>query len=111
MEQDQVQDHEHEDSGHQHGCSATSTAGSHTHSYNYPDLYWANTGLCGSNLNECDDEVGAKAHTSTSASVTVQTSCSTSTHSSDIGGVDSAARSGTETRPINMKVSYVMRCW
>ena len=57
------------------------------------------------------DQVQDHEHTSTSASVTVQTSCSTSSHSSDIGGVDSAARSGTETRPINMKVSYVMRCW
>ena len=114
VEDDQVQDHEHEDPGHQHDCSASSTAGSHNHVYNEPHYYKFGHGpICGSNNGECDQEVilTNEAHTTGSASVSVSTSCSTSSHSSGVGGVNSAARSGTETRPINMKVSYVMRCW
>ena len=136
VEDDQVQDHEHEDSGHQHDCSASSTAAPHDHDY----LQYNNKDQACAQSN-CGHIMHSRTITQTteSASVSVSTSCSTSflvfasvwtwaiiiskmihysalkakmkSHSSGIGGVDSAARSGTETRPINMKVSYVMRCW
>ena len=119
MEDDQIEDHQHEDSGHQHDCSASSSAGSHSHNYvrSTYDKVDAHGGpdavICASSYDECDQEIEDNGQTksTTSASVSVSTSCSTSSHSSGIGHVNSAARSGTETRPLNMKVSYVMRCW
>merc|ERR1712039_842772 len=97
----------------QHDCSASSTSVPHTHGFYRHYLKKADGQVCASMNNECDTEYyeDTSHQTSDEASASVSTSCSTSSHSSGIGGVDSAARSGTETRPINMKVSYVMRCW
>jgi len=113
MEDDQVQDHEHDDPGHQHSCSATSEAGSHHHSFNRYDLEFHTDHMDVSTVNNWAGNMKrtTKGATTGSASVSVSTSCSTSSHSSGIGGVNDSARSGSETRPINMKVSYVMRCW
>ena len=116
VEDDQVQDHEHEDSGHQHDCSAWSSGDGHQHAYHYSrangKLLHGST-ICGCDNWDCPDPDGTSydiGYTDSTA-VSVTTLCSTSAHSSGIGGVGTAARSGTETRPINMKVSYVMRCW
>ena len=113
MEDDQVQDHEHDDPGHQHSCSATSEAGSHHHSFDRYDLEFFTDHMDVSSVKNWagDMKRTTKGATTGSASVSVSTSCSTSSHSSGIGGVNKSARSGSETRPINMKVSYVMRCW
>ena len=109
VEDDQLQDHQHEDSGHQHDCSASSSAGSHHHSAHSVENECISNVMCGVNCGACHVKISAEE--TSSATVSVSTTCSTSSHSSGIGGVDSAFSRGTETRPINMKVSYVMRCW
>ena len=118
VESDQVQDHQHEDPGHQHGCSASSTASDHSH-----DLYYYGNGGGPSRSQYCvaeqlahncyqgSEHSTADFKTEPTQGLAVSTSCSTSSQSSSIGGVESSSRSGTETRPINMKVFYVMRCW
>jgi len=113
VESDQVQDHEHEDPGHNHGCDASSTTGNHYHDlYYYSSSAPSGTHFCtkGSYTSSHCYQHSGNWRTSIHAGGG-STSCSTSPHSASMGGVDSGARSGTETRPINMKVSYVMRCW
>jgi len=118
MEDDQVQDHEHEDHGHKHSCSASSSAADHHHTY-YKAVHSDDDDgeFCGagSSCQDTNDKLDYSSQYTNYASVSVSTSCSTTTHSSGMGGIKSngwnAARSGTETRPINMKVTYVMRCW
>ena len=107
VEEDQVQEHEHDDPGHSHGCSASSTAQPHAHNYND---YFTTTGgskaYGGSERSFQDYDRVTKATT-----IVVQTSCSTSSQTSGLGGVAAPSNSGTETRPRNMKVTYVIRCW
>merc|ERR1711934_1066555 len=113
VESDQVQDHQHEDPGHQHDCDASATASDHYH-----DIYYYTSG--GSNNIYCPSGWSSSCthgdgHYRTSGEgthdLTVDADCSITSKPSGIGGVDSSSRSGTETRPINMKVFYVMRCW
>ena len=42
-------------------------------------------------------------------SVTVDTDCSTTGTGSNMGGVTSSSKYGSETRPANMKVVYIIR--
>merc|ERR1712037_793422 len=113
VESDQVQDHQHDDPGHQHDCHASATASDHSH--NIP--YYYNTGyddknLCVQNaewVKHCasaESMVDGSPHTSNTYDLSVSADCSITSKSSGIGGVDSSSRSGTETRPINMKVFY-----
>ena len=110
MEEDQVQEHSHEDPGHNHGCSATSTADPHSHKYR--DLYdWCGHDAQGSGAGSGSCGYFYEYPTTTPTTVKVHTSCTTTTKTSSIGGVSSPAKSGGETRPKNMKVMYIMRCW
>ena len=47
----------------------------------------------------------------TSATVTVHSSCDLGSHTSNIGGVKKEAKSGVETRPKNMNVIYIIRVY
>ena len=115
VESDQVQDHQHVDPGHQHDCYASATASDHYHEIPY---YSSNPNTqnnhCNSNIQwtsncRAQDEGGVTSvHTH---GLSISADCSITSKSSGMGGVDSSSRSGTETRPINMKVFYVMRCW
>jgi len=113
METDQLQDHRHYDPGHSHSASSSSSASPHYHSYfdyylddHYPygGQHWPYTGAHGHS---------AKSHYKSTGSATVSVSTSTSvhSHSTGISGVTSSYRHGAETRPKNMKVSWIMKCW
>jgi len=114
VESDQVQDHQHEDPGHQHDCDASATASNHWH-----DMYYYSSGssgsiYCPSSWTGSDCTHGNEHYRTSSTGthdLSVSADCSITSKSSGIGGVESSSRSGTETRPINMKVFYVMRCW
>merc|ERR1711971_894123 len=88
LEEDQMQDHKHElnDPGHSHV---------------YDDLYTDNRD--GPNTGPKDGEgIFGLSHTRTSEK---------STSGITVQGVSSGFRSGTETRPKNMNVIYIMRVW
>ena len=115
MESDQVQDHQHEDSGHQHDCDASAVASDHFHNIPISASSTTNDIWCDANSDwdrHCKTNPKQDgASTMKTYGLTVTAECSIASKSSGIGGVDSSFRSGTETRPINMKVFYVMRCW
>jgi len=117
MEEDQLQDHKHTDPGHTHSASSSSSASSHHHSYydyyldgNYQHGDWH---YCHEATYGCDRHDYAKSHSKSTGSTTVSVSTSTSvhSHSTGISGVTSSYRHGAETRPKNMKVSWIMKCW
>ena len=73
-----------------------------------------NGGFCGVNGWNCPDPDSVQytqPMTSDSYKVSVSTSCSLGSSTSGMGGVSSGANSGVETRPINMKVMYVIRVY
>ena len=96
MEDDQVQDHE-------HSCSAT--ASDHDHGYNAGEDGSEDGEICGNDgTNGCDDRdtiTYTKSLRTETAKVPV--SCS-------VDGVSSGRR-GSETRPVNMKVLYIIRVY
>ena len=106
MEDGQLEDHNHEDSGHSHACSASSVADPHKHNIklNNGRLY-----TCGSNCEATQGGVGSA--DTNDIRVEVTTTCSLTSVTSGLGGVSSSANSGSETRPINMKVIYVIRVY
>ena len=96
FEEDQMQDHEHTDAGHSHS--------SQPHSHNYADLLLTSQG---SHFIEYGDNFLTKDRTRTTSNATVTINSA----ESNIGGVSSSYRNGAETRPRNMKVIWVMKCW
>ena len=110
LEDDQLQEHQHIDNGHQHGCTASSNSQPHSHSQLFAKefLRSVRSDFYGTQVN-----YGSTSRATSSVTVTVTTSCNVMTQTASIGGVNSAtgARSGTETRPKNMNVIYIMRVW
>ena len=96
FEEDQIHDHEHTDAGHSH------TSPPHSHPYLehgkrwYGDDNGFTSGIYG---------IADISRTTNPTSVTIDNA------ESNIGGVSSSYRSGDETRPRNMKVIWVMKCW
>ena len=98
FEEDQMQDHEHTDPEHSHN--------SPPHSHTYEDRGVHEYPWFIPNGNYYAYGVGDdKKRTSDTTTVTINNS------KSNIGGVTSSYRSGDETRPLNMKVIWVMKCW
>ena len=106
LEEDQVQEHLHTDPGHSH--TATSTSKPHSHGYlDYFFTQTANTDnmFTGHGVGSSDsttrttDQVAAGVDTLVVARAT------------GMGGVAAPAKHGTETRPKNMRVIYVIRVW
>ena len=92
-----MQDHEHNDAGHSHS--------SPPHSHSYLDRsYWDH----GSYIPQL---VSGKYGYQDTSRGTVAASVAIENAESNIGGVSSSYRSGSETRPRNMKVIWVMKCW
>ena len=93
-EEDQIRDHE-------HSCSAT--ADNHDHSYYAARQSDSSGQVCGvdGNCDDADTLVYTESRRTESARVSV--SCS-------VNGV-SSGRVGSETRPINMKVIYIIRVY
>ena len=96
FEEDQMQDHEHTDPGHSH----ISPPHSHTYKDNHYDgtVFVPNGDYYGYGLQDLT-------RPSDVTTVTINNA------ESNIGGVTSSYRSGDETRPLNMKVIWVMKCW
>ena len=109
LEDYQLGDHEHEDEGHSHSCTATSTADAHSHDMWMDETNWG----CGhSDHGEyCTGADESKCYSGYASweNVKVHTTCSTTTHVSNIGKVDDGANSGGETRPKNMNVIFIIR--
>ena len=97
---------------HQHGhrCTATSLSSPHTHSYerahNDGDDAGKNTDICGTDKGECADKdtLAYRKKESEESTVPVNTHCV-------VGDTPSSARAGAETRPVNMKVVFIVKCW
>lgn len=104
-EHSQLEDHEHIDNSHNHGCSASSSTSQHTHTF-YDDHMESSKVDCGGSCWSYHAD-GQTARTDP-ATVHVTTTCSTTSHSSNMGGVFDAS-AGAETRPANMKVLFIIR--
>ena len=109
MEEDQLQDHKHvfSDPGHYHGV----TDPGHYHSYNdeVNENHYHDAG-CGGSCGRADrannkDNSRTTGHKSTGISVDSQST------GVSVTGVTSSYRHGSETRPKNMNVIYIMRVW
>ena len=96
MEDDQIVDHLHTDPGHTHSNSP--------HSHTYQDTYADKTWIISSGSYTYYDNT---AHTKTSSETTI----SIANAKTNIGGVSSGYNSGTETRPRNMKVMWIIKLW
>ena len=96
FEEDQMQDHKHTDYGHSHS--------SPPHSHPYEDMIAYGTG---SGYRPCGESCRREDESRNTASASVKINSARS----NIGGVSSSYRRGAETRPRNMKVIWVMKCW
>ena len=105
VEDSQIEDHTHKDPGHSHACSATSVSDPHNHDTNLKvRVYIYKDG----NNHDAAGLHGDTRYTD-DTTVKVTTTCSVASETSGLGGVSSPANSGSETRPINMKVIYIIR--
>jgi len=114
QEQSQLQDHSHKDSGHSHGCAATSNADDHTHTYQVGENVPQGDRDCDNNPGcwVTDDHSVGRTETlvTGSSSLSISTSCEVASEKSNLEGVDTNnANAGTETRPANVKVIYIIR--
>ena len=91
------QDHNHIDNGHTHGDSG--------HSHPYQDCGYRESWAChdGCHSNTAFPQCTTK--TSTAASANIQAS------NANIAGIGNMGHAGTETRPINMRVIWIMKAW
>jgi len=110
-EEDTIQEHQHTDPGHSH--SATSSSSSHHHSYTD---YYMNGAGGSAQYSYCYSGSGctyhhAKIHSENTGSASVSVSTTVSSHVTGISGVAPGFRTSEETRPKNMKISWIMRCW
>ena len=102
FEEDKMQDHEHIDSGHSH------TSPPHSHGFTEWGAFSVQQGaryvpvyidpLAGYPYNSGDK-------------LTRDTTVTIDSANSNIGGITSAYRKGSETRPKNMKIIWIMKCW
>lgn len=110
MEDDQMQDHLHFDSGHSHDNDG------HTHDYgeHYSRFKGENQGECMPEAEKCIEYLHGESHlnceiwaerTSDPSSINIQST------NSGLGGVQDDYRKGSETRPKNMRVVYIMKIY
>lgn len=109
---DAMQDHQHEDNGHRHSASSSSSAGRHRHGYSDRSTFYNSRKLLFHY-----DYGGSKAgygyidRDTDYASITISTTTSVDKATSGIGNIKSTYRKSDETRPKNMRVVWIMRCW
>ena len=99
FEEDQIHDHEHTDAGHSHSSPP------HSHPY----LEHSSTSAV--HIGPQNAYGGGEWTDGDISRTTTPTSVPIDNAKSSIGGVSSSYRSGDETRPRNMKVIWVMKCW
>jgi len=116
MEDDQLQDHKHDisDPGHKHSVIDPG----HKHSYvdKYPNYAWpgydqGHWGPGGQGHSDTINDRYDKTHYSISSSATTGLNIGLTTTGLHVGGVSSYYRKGSETRPKNMSVIYIMKVW
>jgi len=111
LEDDQLQNHEHEvfDPGHKHGV----TDPGHTHMYDdkYPNYDANEEGHPGPGPGDTEHDRFDKSHNSISVSATTGLHVDYTTTGLHVKGVSSSYRKGSETRPKNMSVIYIMKIW
>ena len=109
LEDDQLQDHKHifSDPGHHH----TVTDPGHSHGYkDEVNVNYYHSTDCGSH---CDRANGHNHFDNSKTTSSRSTGISIQSHSSGVSvtGVTSSYRHGSETRPKNMNVIYIMKVW
>jgi len=106
-EEDQLQDHQHTDPGHTHSASSTSPPHQHTSTDKY--INSDGSGVCLSTGPSCTR--GTMTYARDSSLIAADVTTSISSHTTGISGVTDSYRKGDETRPKNMKISWIMKCW
>ena len=106
-EEDQVQDHQHTDPGHTHSASSTSPPHQHTSTDKY--INSDGSGVCLSTGPSCTR--GTMTYARDSSLIAADVTTSISSHTTGISGVMDSYSKGDETRPKNMKISWIMKCW
>jgi len=105
MEDDQIQDHEHIDNGHEH--SASSSSPPHDHGFSYIQTNWRDHSCdMADGTYWCFSQNNIEKRTD-KTTISIETTVSKA--QSNIGGVKSNYRTGSETRPRNMNIIYIMR--
>jgi len=113
MEEDMLLDHNHEDAGHIHPCTATTSLDDHTHSFQMAKQggLTDENDLCGNTDDLCLDPVSLTYEEifTSESTVSATSECEIGSVLSGLGGVTDGPWKGPETRPINMRVVYVIR--
>ena len=106
LEGDSVQDHEHIDGGHSHSDAGhTHTDAGHTHAYEHMGIDHG----CG--IEGCDLHAYKKTYTSSVGKADIQSSkAQIQTSTSNVGKM-SSGNIGGETRPVNMRVVWIIKAW
>merc|ERR1712150_211411 len=110
FEEDTIEDHQHIDPGHAH------TDGGHTHPYidrypcieNDPNNYCDQHGEWGT---EASKDTNGDRFNNPNSATTSSGASNIQASFSNIGGVADNYRKGTETKPKNMNVVWIMRVW
>jgi len=105
MEDDQMQDHEHIDNGHEHSASSSTPPHDHGFTYKQSDWYMNSCDMAGGSFWCWKHSIIEKRTDKTN--INIETIVSKA--QSNIGGVKSSYRTGSETRPRNMNIIYIMR--
>jgi len=112
MEEDttRLHDHTHLDGGHSHSAEATTWTDPHSHSYK--DYYRNNDAKWGDNANNRPiRDIVSQSRTTENANVTAYTTVEIGHDVSGVGLVENMENFDIETKPRNMAVVYIMRCW
>ena len=102
-----VEDHVHSDHGHSHADAGHSHVDAgHTHQYTHQTQVPGGCGLRG-----CNYHPEYNQYASSSGKANIQASkAKIQSSKSNIGGMANGSK-GTETRPINMRVLWIMKAW
>ena len=102
-----VEDHVHSDPGHSHADAGHSHVDAgHTHQYTHESQVRGGCGLEG-----CNYHAKYNQYASSSGKANIQASkANIQSSKSNIGGMANGSK-GTETRPINMRVLWIMKAW
>ena len=109
MESHMVEDHVHSDPGHSHADAGHSHVDAgHNHQYTYKK----SVSGCGAiGYDGCNDHLENNQYASSSGKANIQASkANIQSSKSNIGGMANGSK-GTETRPINMRVLWIMKAW
>ena len=101
-----VEDHVHSDPGHSHADAGHSHVDAgHNHQYTHKQS------VSGCGLSGCNGSIRDISSTSSLGKANIQASkANIQSSKSNIGGMANGSK-GTETRPVNMRVLWIMKAW